>query len=144
MAGSARSEPNPGGELIPLPTTPSSAAFEKLLLANLPCGASFLDTELRYVWINETLAQLNGLPAEDHIGKRVAEALPEGIGERMELILQGVLTTGEPVRDFKVTFGPEGIGPAVAGPVRLVGTFLPVYDPDLVGIVTMVEVQQPQ
>lgn len=141
MAGSVGSEREAGGKLIPLPTTPSLAAFEKLLLDNLPCGASFLDTELRYVWINETLAQLNGVPAEDHIGKRVAEALPEGIGERMELILQGVLTTGEPVRDFRVTFGTEGTGPAVAGPVTLVGTFLPVYDPDIVGLVTMVQIE---
>src|ERR1041384_1297425 len=40
-------------------------------------GMAIVDTQLRYVQIDEALARLNGLPVEAHIGKTVHEVLPQ-------------------------------------------------------------------
>jgi PAS domain S-box-containing protein len=42
-----------------------------------PIGLCVLDRELRYVRINSLLAEINGLPIEDHIGKTVSEVVPD-------------------------------------------------------------------
>ncbi len=41
-----------------------------------PAGLAILDSELRYVQLNETLAQMNGVSVQAHLGKRVREVLP--------------------------------------------------------------------
>src|SRR5438045_1230831 len=55
-----------------------------------PVGLCVLDTELRYVRINERLAEINGLPVSEHLGRTVAEILPE-LAERMVPLLLEVL-----------------------------------------------------
>ena len=47
------------------------------LYATAPIGLGFLDTELRFVRVNELLARMNGLSAEGHLGKRLAGIVPE-------------------------------------------------------------------
>ena len=47
------------------------------LYRNAPVGLCVLDRDLRWVRINERLAALNGIPAADHIGKRLPDLLPE-------------------------------------------------------------------
>jgi len=63
---------------------------------------AFLDRELRYVRINDSLAELNGLPAAAHIGRTVREVLPE-IAPIVEPMLMRVIETGEPLLDFEVS-----------------------------------------
>jgi PAS domain S-box-containing protein len=41
-----------------------------------PVGLAFIDRNLRYVNLNQRLADLNGSPAESHLGKTVAEMIP--------------------------------------------------------------------
>ncbi len=41
-----------------------------------PAGLALFGPDLRYLRVNEKLAEINGLPAKDHIGKTVAEAIP--------------------------------------------------------------------
>jgi PAS domain S-box-containing protein len=43
-----------------------------------PVGLCFLDAKLRYISVNARLAELNGLPVAEHIGRTVQEVLPEG------------------------------------------------------------------
>ncbi|MEM1422988.1 MAG: PAS domain-containing sensor histidine kinase [Planctomycetota bacterium] len=43
----------------------------------LPIGACTLDRDLRYTSVNATLAEINGHPIADHIGRRVYELVPE-------------------------------------------------------------------
>ena len=43
----------------------------------VPIGICVLDHDLRYRWCNAALAELNGIPVEHHIGRTVAELLPE-------------------------------------------------------------------
>ena len=42
-----------------------------------PVGLCFVDTDFRYVRINEQLAQINGLSVAEHIGRTFWEVLPE-------------------------------------------------------------------
>jgi PAS domain S-box-containing protein len=75
------------------------------LVAAAPTGLALLDTELRYVRINEALAAANGLSVEEHLGRTVMEVLPES-GPHAEPLLRRVLETGEPVRGFEFSAAP--------------------------------------
>jgi PAS domain S-box-containing protein len=74
------------------------------LLATAPVGIGFLDRDLRYMRINDALASINGLPARDHIGRSIAEMLPD-IAPYLEPLLRGLLATGEPLRDLELDTG---------------------------------------
>src|ERR1043165_3308912 len=60
-----------------------------------PLGLCALDRELRFRRINQRLADMNGVPVNKHIGKRVREVVPS-IGEQAEEALREVLKTGKP------------------------------------------------
>src|SRR4051812_42598416 len=47
------------------------------LIDQAPIGVGFFDREGRYVRVNDALAELNGVPAAEHIGRPVEEVLPE-------------------------------------------------------------------
>ena len=66
-----------------------------------PVGLCVLDMKLRYVRINERLAEINGIPAADHIGKRVRDVLPE-LADVVEPQMRRVLEAGEPRLDIEV------------------------------------------
>ncbi len=70
-------------------------------LFEAPIGLCFLDRELRYVFINEWLAELNGTSVEGHLGRTIREVLPE-VAAEAESQLRHVLETGEPVIDGTV------------------------------------------
>jgi PAS domain S-box-containing protein len=61
--------------------------------AHVPVGLAVLDLDLRYVRINRLLAEINGLPVEDHIGKSIHDAVPE-IAPSAELRIRQVMTSG--------------------------------------------------
>ena len=67
-----------------------------------PVGLCFVDTDLRYVRINERLAQINGLSAAEHIGKTFREVLPE-VADLIEPMYRQIIESGEPVIDMEVT-----------------------------------------
>ena len=73
-----------------------SYALLEGLLASAPVGIGFWDTDLRYLRVNEALAAINGIPAEDHIGRTLNEVLPE-LAPQLEPIYRRVLETGEPL-----------------------------------------------
>ena len=57
------------------------------LFATAPVGLAFYDHDLRYLKINETLAALNGVPAEHHIGRTAREVIP-AIADHVETYLR--------------------------------------------------------
>lgn len=61
-----------------------------------PVGLCYLDTNLRYVQINEWLADINGLPAEEHIGCSIRELFPD-LADGIEPQFQQVIETGHPI-----------------------------------------------
>ncbi|MES2492421.1 MAG: MASE1 domain-containing protein [Pseudomonadota bacterium] len=90
-----------------------------------PVGLAVLDTELRYVRVNEKLAEINGKPIADHIGRTVREVVPE-IDERSVAALERVLNGDE-------VWGAEfsGMTPAQPGVVRTwMVNWLPLRDAD--------------
>ena len=46
------------------------------LYHNTPVGMCVLDRDLRFFRINERLAEINGIPAADHIGKSRRDMVP--------------------------------------------------------------------
>jgi len=75
--------------------------LEKLYNTN-PVGLVLHDEELRFVRINEAMAEINGLSANAHIGKKLQEVLPD-LAYRVEPILHQVLTTGKPIRNIEIS-----------------------------------------
>jgi PAS domain S-box-containing protein len=67
-----------------------------------PVGLCVLDTQFRWLRINEYLAQANGHSIEAHIGKSLRELLPD-LAERLEPILYHVITTKQPALNVEVT-----------------------------------------
>ncbi len=71
------------------------------LYAIAPVGLCYFDTDLRFLYINEWLARINGLPVEAHLGKTIDEVLkdvPVGVVPQ----LRDVLQTGQPIIEGEV------------------------------------------
>jgi len=67
----------------------------------LPTGIAVLDTSFRYVSINSILAEFNGVPIEQHLGRSVPEVLPDMASTIMPLLEQ-VRDTGKAILNFDV------------------------------------------
>ncbi len=78
-----------------------------------PAGLALLDDNLRYVKINDTAAQINGIPPEQHLGRRFSEVLP-GLADATMPLLEHVLTTGEAILNTELS----GTRPDNPGVVR--------------------------
>ncbi len=72
------------------------------LIRDAPVGVAFLDTEFRYRLINPALAELNDVPLEDHLGRRVSEVLPH-LWPHLEPLYRRVLETTRPVTEVAIT-----------------------------------------
>ncbi|MDX2647297.1 SpoIIE family protein phosphatase [Streptomyces sp. PA03-1a] len=89
---------------IDLARTPSWAVSSAILegfLSRSPIGMAVLTPDLRYVWVNDTLERLAGVPREHRIGMRMSDSLPGLDTEALENIMREVLLTGEPVIDHE-------------------------------------------
>ncbi|QUW89502.1 SpoIIE family protein phosphatase [Streptomyces sp. V17-9] len=78
-------------------------ALSTRVIMQSPIGLAVLDTELRYVSVNPALEQLNGIPAEEHLGRTVRELLPQIDADPLEAAAREVLETGRPVVDQPAT-----------------------------------------
>lgn len=81
-------------------------AFQRLMeiediYRNAPVGLCVLDRDLRFLRINEQLAEINGIPAADHIGKTVRDLMPE-LADTVEQGMRRILDTGEPELNIEV------------------------------------------
>ena len=71
------------------------------IYSTAPVGLCVLDRDLRFVRINKELADINGVPVEQHVGRTVREVTP-GIADAVESVFHRVVDTGGPVLDFEV------------------------------------------
>src|SRR5205085_4626750 len=89
-----------------------SLALLDTILASAPIGFAFHNRELVFERINDTLAAINGLPVEEHLGHTLREILPE-MAAHVEPTFERVLTTGEPVLNVELSgttpADPEGL-----------------------------------
>ena len=74
----------------------------KSIYTSAPVGLAVLDTESRYVRINDLLALKNGIPADRHIGKTVREMVPN-IAGTIETLCREVIATGKPRLEVEIT-----------------------------------------
>jgi len=107
------------------------------LYAIAPVGLCYFDTELRFVYINEWLARINGLTVEAHLGKSIDEVLKDvavGVVPQLRIVLQ----TGEPIIEGTV----EAETPAHPGESRhYMHNYYPDKDKDgkVVGVSCVVQ-----
>ncbi len=66
-----------------------------------PVGLSLVDTSLRYVRINHTLAEINGVPVEKTLGRTLREVIPQ-LAPAIEPVYRRIIETGKPVLGFEV------------------------------------------
>ncbi|MFI9828866.1 SpoIIE family protein phosphatase [Streptomyces sp. NPDC051913] len=74
-------------------------ALSTRVVAHSPIGLAVLDTDLRYVSVNPALERLNGIPADDHLGRTVREVLPHIDADALDAAAREVLRTGRPIVD---------------------------------------------
>lgn len=106
----------------------TAASLDELeaLYDKAPIGLGFLDRDLRFVRINQTLADMNGPNSTDHLGRCVWDILP-ALRQSTEPALRRVLETGETLTGVEVT----GETPARPGEQRQwVEMFYPVRRED--------------
>ncbi|MEG4810019.1 PAS domain S-box protein [Microcoleus sp. F8-D3] len=87
-------------------TSQSFALIDSLLEAS-PLAICFMDREMRFIRINQVLAELNGLPIEQHLGQDFRQLLPEHAA-KFAPIIQQVLATGQPVLNLEMSGEPDG------------------------------------
>jgi PAS domain S-box-containing protein len=66
------------------------------LLDNTPIGLGVMDAQLRFVRVNDALAEITGQPAEAHLGRGLRAVAP-AFADLAEPLLQQVLDIGQPV-----------------------------------------------
>jgi len=81
--------------------TAESLSLVEALQDGAPIGFALVDRELRVVRMNSVLAEVNGAPPEEQIGRPLAELIPD-IWPQMEAVYRRVLDTGEPVVNLEV------------------------------------------
>jgi PAS domain S-box-containing protein len=71
------------------------------IYATAPVGLCFQDADLRYVRINDRLAEINGIPASEHLGRTLHDILPE-LADTVEPLHRRVVETGEPLLNIEI------------------------------------------
>jgi PAS domain S-box-containing protein len=66
-----------------------------------PIGLCIFDREGRYLRINRRLAELNGVPAEEHRGRTLREIVPD-IADQAEALLRQVVETNRPALGVEI------------------------------------------
>ncbi|MFF4319107.1 SpoIIE family protein phosphatase [Streptomyces sp. NPDC001568] len=74
-------------------------ALSLRLVDQSPIGLAVLDTNLRYVLINPALERINGVPADQHLGRRIGEVLPFLGASTIEARMRRVMESGVPMLD---------------------------------------------
>ena len=67
-----------------------------------PAGMGMVDSQLRYLKVNQRLADITGLPVEEHTGKTIREIVPQ-LAYILEPLYQEVFATGKPLLDFELS-----------------------------------------
>ncbi len=113
-----------------------TAALLDALYGSAPVGLGFWDRDLRFVRVNDTLAAINELAPEAHIGKTFAEVAPQ-VAHIVEPVARQVLERREPVA-LEHTSGTPGHPDEVR---HWLASYYPVLAPDgeVIGVGSVVE-----
>jgi formate hydrogenlyase transcriptional activator len=86
-------------------------------------GLCILDTDFRYITINPTMAKMNGIPAEAHLGKSVRQVLGD-FAELVEPQFRRVLETQKPVLNLEIS----SVLPTRNEPGHWIEHYIPIKD----------------
>jgi diguanylate cyclase (GGDEF)-like protein/PAS domain S-box-containing protein len=101
-----------------------SFALLDTLFSQAPVGLAFWDRNLRYMRINDRLAAINGLHADQHVGHTPAQLLPS-VGRAVQRNIERVLSTNKALVDQEVS----GETPAEPGRRRhFLASYYPIRD----------------
>lgn len=78
----------------------TNSLLENLYTAS-PAGLSLHDGDLKYLRINQALADINGFTIQEHLGKTVGEIVPD-LASTVEPILRRVIATNQPVCNVQI------------------------------------------
>jgi PAS domain S-box-containing protein len=67
-----------------------------------PIGLTIFDRDLRYVRINQRLAEMNGIDIDDHIGRTMREIVPT-VADENEPLLYSIFATGEALLNLEIS-----------------------------------------
>jgi PAS domain S-box-containing protein len=67
-----------------------------------PIGLGLFDQDLRFLRVNEMLADINGAPREEHVGRCAWEIVPD-LRELAEPLFRRVFETGEPILGIELS-----------------------------------------
>ncbi|MBW4621154.1 MAG: PAS domain S-box protein [Cyanosarcina radialis HA8281-LM2] len=70
-------------------------------IASSPVGMAFFDRDGRYIYANEALAAINGIPLSEHLGRTLEEVLPQW-APTVEPIFRQVMQTRMPLLNQEV------------------------------------------
>ncbi|BAZ48288.1 multi-sensor hybrid histidine kinase [Nostoc sp. NIES-4103] len=70
--------------------------------SSAPVGLNIVDNQLRFVQINELLADIHGKSQKDHIGKTLREIVPQ-MASSVTPFYQQVLLTGQPILNLELS-----------------------------------------
>src|ERR1039458_2699919 len=90
----------------------SDSALLATLLREAPIGFAFFGPDLRVRRINQTLARLDGLDLEAHLGLLPSQVWPGTLASRVESAVRHVLADGQPL--FESNQAASAAGPAAA------------------------------
>jgi PAS domain S-box-containing protein len=84
----------------------STAGLLDVIFERAPIGLAVMDTDVRYVRVNQRVTEMDGIPPEDHVGKTIAEVLPD-LPAQVQSDVARVARTGEPLIDVDVSADRE-------------------------------------
>jgi PAS domain S-box-containing protein len=106
------------------------------LVEAAPMGLAVIDHEMKFLMVNKPLADMNGVPADAHLGKAMVEIAP-GLARHAEPIFRKVLQSGGAVVDESL----EGETPSTRDQQRVwLETWFPVGVPgQMLGVGVIVQ-----
>ena len=113
----------------------STVALLDVIFERAPIGLGLLGIDLRYVRVNDRLAEINGVPAAAHAGRTIRELLPD-LPPQVAADVAHVARSGEPLIEVEVL----GATRAEGGDRQFLASYWPVRSGEAVsgvGIVVM-------
>ncbi|WP_206755514.1 PAS domain-containing protein, partial [Trichocoleus sp. FACHB-262] len=77
-----------------------SEAILNAFLAASPIALTLFDPDLRYLYANEALTQINGLPLHEHLGRLLQDVVPD-MAPQFAPMLRRIMETQEPVLNLE-------------------------------------------
>jgi two-component system, cell cycle sensor histidine kinase and response regulator CckA len=112
----------------------SPLAELEAIYAHAPVGLCVVDSDLRFVRMNERLAEINGVSVARHLGRTVRDVLPD-LADELEPLFRRVLDTGQPILRREI----HGTTPGQPGVERdWLASYCPLIERDKVVAVNVV------